>query len=63
MIEQNSFLAKDKRIWIVSDARRKTDLIWFKENYGDRCKTIRIFCTDEVRKGRGWEFCPGKKSN
>lgn len=53
------FLATTKKIWIVSDARRKTDLKWFKDNYGERCKTIRIVCNNEVRKNRGWEFCPG----
>lgn len=55
-----SFSANDKPIWIISDARRKTDLQWFKENYVDKCKTIRISSSEEVRKNRGWKFCKGK---
>ncbi|XP_023246064.1 phosphomevalonate kinase [Copidosoma floridanum] len=51
--------ANDKDVWIVSDARRQTDLKWFNANYGDKCKTIRIACDDEIRKSRGWVFTKG----
>ncbi|OXU29745.1 hypothetical protein TSAR_012330 [Trichomalopsis sarcophagae] len=51
--------ANDKPIWIISDARRKTDLKWFKEHYADKCKNIRISSSEEVRKNRGWKFCRG----
>ncbi|XP_020289757.1 probable phosphomevalonate kinase [Pseudomyrmex gracilis] len=51
--------AREKAVWIVSDARRKTDIKWFKENFGDACKTIRIVCPDEIRKKRGWVYIPG----
>lgn len=43
-------------IWIVSDCRRKTDLRYFQENFGDRVKTVRIEAEDEVRRERGWTF-------
>ncbi|XP_011500720.1 PREDICTED: phosphomevalonate kinase isoform X1 [Ceratosolen solmsi marchali] len=49
----------NKSIWIISDARRKTDLKWFKETYGEKCKIIRIECSEEIRKSRGWIFCKG----
>ncbi|KAF3420004.1 hypothetical protein E2986_04884 [Frieseomelitta varia] len=52
-------LAFSKRIWIVSDARRKTDIQWFVENFEDICKTIRIESDDLVRNKRGWVFSPG----
>lgn len=53
------FLARDKSVWIVSDVRRKTDIQWFIENYGDICKTIRIVCSEEVRQKRGWIYTLG----
>ncbi|GBP07718.1 Phosphomevalonate kinase [Eumeta japonica] len=48
-----------KPIWIVSDIRRKTDIQWFKENYGDRIKAIRIIADDETRRKRGFEYKEG----
>ncbi|XP_012220373.1 phosphomevalonate kinase [Linepithema humile] len=48
-----------KTIWIISDIRRKTDIKWFIENYGDLCKTIRIVCPDEIRQKRGWVYTLG----
>ncbi|KAK7871846.1 hypothetical protein R5R35_006440 [Gryllus longicercus] len=50
--------ATDKSVWIVSDARRKTDIKWFHENYKN-VKNIRIFTSDDVRKQRGWTFTEG----
>ncbi|KAJ0175185.1 hypothetical protein K1T71_009326 [Dendrolimus kikuchii] len=48
-----------KPIWIVSDIRRKTDVRWFKENYGDLIKTIKIIADEDTRKQRGYQFKPG----
>lgn len=48
-----------KSIWIVSDVRRNTDINWFKENFGDAVKTIRIEASEDARKLRGWSFVPG----
>lgn len=53
------FSATDKPIWIVSDIRRKTDIKWFKENYGDLLKIIRITADEETRKQRGFHFQVG----
>lgn len=46
-------------VWIVTDARRKTDLEFFKSNYGERVKTIRIVADESVRTQRGWKFTQG----
>ncbi|XP_011693267.1 PREDICTED: phosphomevalonate kinase [Wasmannia auropunctata] len=51
--------AWDKAVWIISDVRRKTDVKWFAENFGDVCKTVRIACPEEVRQKRGWVHTPG----
>lgn len=51
--------AHDKSIWIVSDARRKTDIQWFMENFHGICKTIRIVSDDVIRTKRGWTFVTG----
>lgn len=47
-----------KKIWIVSDARRKTDIEWFKSNF-DNLKLIRITADECTRKERGWNFIHG----
>jgi len=46
-------------VWIISDARRLTDLQFFRENYEDKMKTVRIQATEEIRKSRGWLITPG----
>ncbi|CAK9812148.1 Phosphomevalonate kinase [Anthophora plagiata] len=51
--------AYSKSVWIVSDVRRKTDVEWFVQNFGETCKTIRIVSDDVIRKKRGWMFVPG----
>lgn len=53
------FIAPIKSIWIVSDIRRKTDINWFKNTYGDKIKTLRITADLEERKKRGWVFTAG----
>ncbi|XP_013183683.1 phosphomevalonate kinase [Amyelois transitella] len=51
--------AADRPIWIVSDIRRKTDIRWFKETYGDIIRTIRIEADETTRVLRGYQFQPG----
>ncbi|XP_045450326.1 phosphomevalonate kinase [Melitaea cinxia] len=51
--------AADKPVWIVSDIRRKTDVQWFKENYGSLVKTIRLVADEETRIERGFQFKNG----
>lgn len=52
------FVAIVKKIWLISDVRRKTDIQWFKENYAN-IKTVRITANSQARKGRGWIFTEG----
>lgn len=47
-----------KPVWIVSDARRKSDVDYFRETY-DKVVHVRINATEEVRRSRGWIFRPG----
>ena len=47
-----------KSVWIISDARRETDVHYFKENY-DNVVNVRIHASEETRRSRGWEFTPG----
>lgn len=51
--------AEVKKIWIVSDIRRKTDIQWFRSKYQDKVKTIRIEADENVRRDRGWAFTQG----
>ncbi|KAL4224667.1 hypothetical protein ACF0H5_015364 [Mactra antiquata] len=46
-------------LWIISDARRITDVQYFKEKYQDVVKFVRITATDSVREQRGFVFTPG----
>lgn len=50
--------AADKPIWIVSDIRRKNDIRWFKETYGDLVRSIRISADLTTRQQRGFIFKP-----
>ena len=44
-------------VWIVSDARRPTDMEYFTSRY--KCVSIRIHASEETRWGRGWTFQSG----
>lgn len=57
------FAAPVKQIWIVSDVRRKSDVEWFKDNYGERVKLVRIKADENVREKRGWKFTEGLKND
>ena len=46
-------------MWIISDARRKTDIEYFKRRFGDKVKTVRIEASEKIRQSRGWVFTPG----
>lgn len=48
-----------KSIVIVSDIRRKNDIRWFRETFGEKVKLIRIKCDDCIRVERGWKFQQG----
>ena len=49
----------EKPIWVISDARRKTDLRFLIGSYGKRATTVRVTASEEVRAARGWRFTPG----
>ncbi|NXJ70392.1 PMVK kinase, partial [Rostratula benghalensis] len=46
-------------VWVVSDARRLSDVEWFREVYGEAVQTLRVVATEETRKRRNWVFVPG----
>lgn len=48
-----------KEIIIVSDIRRKNDIKFFLEVYGNKVKTVRITCPENIRQERGWKFQEG----
>ena len=49
----------EKPIWLISDARRKTDIAYFIKHYGDRVKNVRVEAMEDVRRARGWVFTKG----
>lgn len=46
-------------LWIVTDARRRTDLKYFTENYPNQTKTVRVFADEATRLKRNWIFTEG----
>ncbi|KAG8431735.1 hypothetical protein GDO86_020240 [Hymenochirus boettgeri] len=45
-------------VMIVSDARRLSDLDWFRSSYGDVLQTVRVVASEQTRKARGWVYTP-----
>lgn len=56
---KSAMKAASSKVIIVSDVRRKTDIKFFKEEYGSVVKTIRISCEDDIRQERGFLFQQG----
>ncbi|NXP72639.1 PMVK kinase, partial [Ramphastos sulfuratus] len=46
-------------VWVVSDARRLSDVEWFRKAYGDTVQTVRVVASEETRKRRDWVFVAG----
>nr|XP_033779546.1 phosphomevalonate kinase isoform X1 [Geotrypetes seraphini] len=46
-------------VWVVSDTRRRSDVKWFQDAYGDVAQTVRVVASEETRKHRGWVFTAG----
>ena len=53
----NENSSQPKSVWIISDARRKTDVRYFKDNYKN-VVSLRINASEETRRSRGWVFTP-----
>lgn len=49
----------DKEIWVISDARRTTDIEYFLKYHPQKTLTVRIQATMAVRKERGFIFKKG----
>ncbi|XP_051901742.1 phosphomevalonate kinase isoform X2 [Pristis pectinata] len=46
-------------VWIVSDARRKSDVQWFQRHFAEVTQTVRVVASQETRSQRGWTFTAG----
>ncbi|XP_026228346.1 phosphomevalonate kinase-like [Anabas testudineus] len=46
-------------IWVVSDARRLSDLQWFWSKFPQQTLSVRVQCTEKTREQRGWRFTAG----
>uniref|UniRef100_A0A3P9JD05 Phosphomevalonate kinase n=1 Tax=Oryzias latipes TaxID=8090 RepID=A0A3P9JD05_ORYLA len=46
-------------VWVVSDARRLSDLQWFQSEFPHKTVSVRVQCSDETRQKRGWSFTTG----
>ncbi|XP_077989409.1 phosphomevalonate kinase-like [Glandiceps talaboti] len=49
----------EKPIWVISDARRKTDVAYFKTTYPTATVTVRVEADLPVREQRGFLFRKG----
>lgn len=57
--DQESSNVERLKLWIVTDARRKTDIDYFISKYPGKIKKIRVFADESIRTERNWEFLPG----
>lgn len=46
-------------IWVISDARRLTDVNYFKQKYSNATITVRVECDNATRQQRGFIFTTG----
>ncbi|TNN02044.1 phosphomevalonate kinase [Takifugu rubripes] len=46
-------------VWMVSDARRLSDLQWFWSKFPQQTQSVRVQCSDRTRQQRGWSFTAG----
>ncbi|XP_031735220.1 phosphomevalonate kinase isoform X2 [Anarrhichthys ocellatus] len=46
-------------VWVVSDARRLSDLQWFWSEFPRQTQSVRVQSSEETRKQRGWSFSAG----
>ncbi|XP_033496375.1 phosphomevalonate kinase isoform X2 [Epinephelus lanceolatus] len=46
-------------VWVVSDARRLSDLQWFWSEFPRQTQSVRVQCSEKTRQQRGWSFSPG----
>ncbi|KAI8789641.1 phosphomevalonate kinase-like isoform X1 [Biomphalaria glabrata] len=49
----------EKDIWIISDARRLSDVVYFRDKYKEDVITIRVEADLSVRQQRGFVFTEG----
>ncbi|XP_070768445.1 phosphomevalonate kinase [Enoplosus armatus] len=46
-------------VWVVSDARRLSDLQWFWSEFPRQTRSVRVQSSEKTRKQRGWSFIAG----
>ncbi|KAL6109909.1 pmvk [Pungitius sinensis] len=46
-------------VWVVSDARRLSDLQWFWSEFPLQTRSVRVQSSDKTRQQRGWSFSAG----
>ena len=49
----------DKKVWVISDARRRTDIEYFRQNHSGATLTVRVECDNTIREQRGFVFTKG----
>ncbi|XP_038560838.1 phosphomevalonate kinase-like, partial [Micropterus salmoides] len=47
-------------VWMVSDARRLSDLQWFWSEFPRQTQTVRVQSSEKTRQQRGWIFTAGR---
>ncbi|KAM8735921.1 phosphomevalonate kinase [Acanthopagrus schlegelii] len=46
-------------VWVVSDARRLSDLQWFWSEFPRQTRSVRVQSSEKTRQERGWSFATG----
>ena len=55
----NPYNKEKINVWIVTDARHKTDLDFFSKSYANVSKTVRVVADESTRSNRNWKFVDG----
>ncbi|XP_034021199.1 phosphomevalonate kinase [Thalassophryne amazonica] len=51
--------AAQQPVWVVSDARRTSDLQWFWDKFPRQTRCVRVQSSEVARRQRGWSFTAG----
>ncbi|KAM3873566.1 phosphomevalonate kinase [Diretmus argenteus] len=49
----------EQPVWVVSDARRLSDVQWFWREFPSQTRCVRVQASDQTRRERGWVFTAG----
>lgn len=53
------FIAPKRERWFVCGVKRPSEIEWFKTNFGNKVKTVRVSTMENTTKENIWQVCSG----